>query len=274
MTQTAPFLLTFDVESWYHANYAEVQTDLFTSTKPLDTSSARGVHRWIELLGQHQRTSTCFVLGEFAATHPELVRDLSNTGHEIATHLWSHDLAHTLGQLGFRKSLARSKKTLEDITGREVLGLRCPSWSYNRDLMPWFEDEVLSQGLRYDSSVFPFKTFLFGDDRPIEFKNGLIEVLPSVADFAVTTWPYLSGFFFRVTPQWFIKILLKRASARSRGAMIVLHPRELDPDHPRLKLRFDHKLIHYWSLHSTETKLKSVLSEYAWTSIDRSLKLR
>lgn len=274
MTQAAPFLLTFDVESWYHANYAEVQTELHSSARLNDTSSARGVYRWIELLAHQQRTSTCFVLGDFAAANPNLIRELANAGHEIATHLWSHDLAHTLGQVGFRESLARSKGTLEDLSGRAVYGLRCPSWSYNRDLMPWFEDEVLKQGIRYDSSIFPFKTFLFGDDRPVEFKSGLIEVLPSVADLRVAMWPYLSGFFMRVTPKWMIHSLIKRAARRGEGAMIVLHPREMDPSHPRLKLRPDHHLIHYWALHSVEPKLTSLLSEYAWTSIDRSLKLR
>jgi hypothetical protein len=52
--------------------------------------------------------------------------------------------------------------------------------------------------------------------------------------------------------------------------MIVLHPRELDPDHPRLPLSGWAGHVHYASLGSVLPKLHDLLPRFQWTSIEQA----
>lgn len=263
-------LLTLDVESWYHANYTSTQK--FPS--PPDDPADRGVKAWIELLATTQTESTCFVLGEFAARHPQLIRELSKAGHEIGTHMWSHDLCYEMSKDQFREGLKRSKGLLEDLSGQAVRGLRCPSWSFDPERMPWFEEVVLGEGLVYDSSVFPLQTGLYGSRNFAGFQSGLIEVQPTMAHFGPWKWPIASGFFFRVLPGPLLRFAFRREWRQHRPQMLVLHPRELDPQHPRMRLRADHRFIHYVGLSSVREKLEWCLQSTSWTSIRRHLDLK
>ena len=49
--------------------------------------------------------------------------------------------------------------------------------------------------------------------------------------------------------------------------MIVLHPRELDPRHPRLPIGGWEEKIHYANLDSVVPKLEGLLPEFKWMSI-------
>jgi len=49
--------------------------------------------RILALLATHQAHATFFVIGENAARHPELVRDIVAAGHEVAHHTQTHPLA-------------------------------------------------------------------------------------------------------------------------------------------------------------------------------------
>jgi peptidoglycan/xylan/chitin deacetylase (PgdA/CDA1 family) len=49
--------------------------------------------RILELLAAHGARATFFVIGENAANHPELIRDIAAAGHEVAHHTHTHPLA-------------------------------------------------------------------------------------------------------------------------------------------------------------------------------------
>lgn len=65
------------------------------------------------------------------------------------------------------------------------------------------------------------------------------------------------GFFFRILPYPIFKLLLKPTS------IFWIHPWELDPDQPRIKVPLKYKR-HYWGLKGVEEKLKRLLSEYTF----------
>jgi threonyl-tRNA synthetase len=81
------------------------------------------------MLARHNAHGTFFVLGWIAERHPDLVREIADGGHEIASHGWDHARVTTLTPDVFADSVCRSKELLESITGREVLGFRAPSFS-------------------------------------------------------------------------------------------------------------------------------------------------
>jgi len=263
--------VTLDVEDWEHANYAQLrgsEASIAASVGERRYAMDANTDRWIEVLGRVGATSTCFVLGEFADRYPDAVRRLARAGHEIATHGATHDLVYEMSRERFREFLKRGIGSLAGVTGEMPLGFRAPTWSVDR-ATPWLVEELQAAGLRYDASVFPVRTRLFGDDAlPLEARRsgGLLRIPVTVAEFAGYRVPIASG-VFRVMPGAFLRYAFTQAGRRGRPLMIVLHPRELDPHHPRLPLRGWARFGHYAGLRTTVPKLESLLARWRWGSI-------
>jgi peptidoglycan/xylan/chitin deacetylase (PgdA/CDA1 family) len=79
----------------------------------------RGLRRVMALLEEVEARATFFITAEFALRFPDMVRQIaaSQLGHEIASHGYTH------GDLE-PGHLELSRKTLEDISGRPVVGFR------------------------------------------------------------------------------------------------------------------------------------------------------
>ena len=270
--QTRTGMLTLDVEDWEHANFTQLDAQtgaIAQSVREKQYRMDRNTDRWIEILGRHQARSTCFVLGEFAKRYPEAVRRLSQAGHEIASHGATHDLVYRMTREQFREFLKRGLHTLAEITGKSPVGFRAPSWSVD-DRTPWVFEELEIAGVRYDSSVFPVRTPLFGqkgsrlDPHRV---GGILRIPVTILTVGPARLPFASGAFFRLTPLPVIQFGLTRASRAGLPVMVVLHPRELDPDHPRLPLHGWEKSIHYARLGTTIPKLEAILKRFKWTSI-------
>jgi len=290
--------LTLDVEDWEHANYPQLRGSealLAASVREARYAMDANTDRWIEILGRAGARSTCFVLGEFARRYPDAVRRLARAGHEIATHGETHALVYEMPREGFREWLRRGIGVLGEVTGEAPLGFRAPSWSVDRNT-PWLVEELLAAGLRYDASVFPVRTALFGNEAlPLAAYRetavnsivsgvnplvsgpspspgsdpvgaGLLRIPVTVATVAGHRVPIASG-VFRVMPRAFLHWSFRQAARRGRPVMIVLHPRELDPAHPRLPLTGWARHAHYAGLRSVVPKLESLLGGWAWGSI-------
>jgi len=266
-------VLTLDVEDWEHANYSQLDPAKGTiaqTVKERRYAMDSNTDRWIELLGEHGAKSTCFVLGEFARRYPDAVKRLAKAGHEIASHCDTHDLIYQMSRERFREQLKRGLASIAEITGAVPLGFRAPSWSVDDARTPWFCEELEAQELRYDSSEFPVKTPLFGQASAnlVPYRRGrLLRVPVTVLTVGPARLPLASGAFFRLWPFFMIRFGLLQAIEQGRPAMIVLHPRELDPGHPRLPLKGWEAKVHYARLGSTVPKLKRLLPIMSWSSI-------
>jgi polysaccharide deacetylase family protein (PEP-CTERM system associated) len=266
-------MLTLDVEDWEHANFfqlkgqeAKIRSEVRTRMYGMDQNT----DRWIELLGKAGARSTCFVLGEFAQRYPHAVRKLDAAGHEIASHGNTHDLIYEMSRENFREYLKKGIGVLGELTGKKPVGFRAPSWSVDRARTPWFIEELAAQGLKYDSSEFPVRTHLYGsaDAKLAPYREGgVLRVPVTVLTAGPIRLPFASGAFFRLVPLPIIEFGLKRAAKRDLPVMVVLHPRELDPDHPRLPLKGFERSIHYAQLRTTVPKLNHLLSRFQWRSI-------
>ncbi|MCM2321951.1 MAG: polysaccharide deacetylase family protein [Oligoflexia bacterium] len=266
-------LLTLDVEDWEHANFAQLE--------PLRDPIARTVRErryamdantdaWIALLAETGARSTCFVLGDFARRYPEAVKRLHAAGHEIASHGDTHALIYRMSREQFRVFLEKGLAAVGELIGETPRGFRAPSWSVDPKRTPWFCEELKARGLVYDSSVFPVRTPLFGQgDSPLApyWEAGIYRVPVTVLTLGGFRLPFSSGAFFRLSPLPLIRHGLSRAGRAGLPVMVVLHPRELDPGHPRLPLRGWERSVHYARLGTTVPKLRSLLREFHWTSI-------
>lgn len=268
-----PPLLTLDVEDWEHANFAQLESrqgEISTLVRERRYRMEANTDRWIEILAATGARSTCFVLGEFARRYPDAIRRLAGAGHEIATHGDGHELVYRMERTQFREFLKRGLGALGELTGEAPQGFRAPSWSVDSRRTPWLCAELAMQGLRYDASVFPARTPLFGQgDAPASpvWEAGVLRIPAGVLKCGGLRVPFSSGAFFRLSPLALLRAGFRRAEQSGRSPMIVLHPRELDPAHPRLPLGGWEGWVHYVGLSTVIAKLQSLLRERNWTSI-------
>ena len=255
-------LLTFDVEEWYHANYEGCDPSRYVG-QPTRLEALVG--RLLDLCARHSVRSTFFVLGSVAEAKPAIVRAIHEAGHEVASHGYGHQSLRSLSPAAFRADLRRSCGILENITGAKVTAYRAPSFSVTAETLGWFYEALEEAGILCSSSVFPGRTFLYGvpgfpervhyprvDGREV----GVLEVpLPCVRLFGRDL-----GLYVRLFPAWFLRRRVERDNRAGRPVTFYAHPREIDPEQPRLALRWPVSLIHYWGIAGCERKLDALVA--------------
>ena len=80
----------------------------------------------LEILARHRVKSTFFLIGRFAQHEPALVRSIAEAGHLIGNHSWTHPNLALTAASRVREELTRTKRTLEQITGKPVRFFRPP----------------------------------------------------------------------------------------------------------------------------------------------------
>ena len=222
-----------------------------------------------QLQAERRPKATFFILGWLAERIPNLVREIQDRGHEVASHGCNHQLPDKLSADEFKQDLTDSKKLLEDITGTEVVGYRAPSFSINDDILKTLQD----CGYRYDSSYNSFslhgrygKISLNGTSKKgiaHKLSDNFYELPISNFRFGGLTFPLGGGGYFRLLPfsvfNWGIKAIIKRQNTY----IFYCHPWEFDPDQPRVKsASFNYKFRHYTNLNKTKTKLKRLIENF------------
>ncbi|MGQ9617487.1 MAG: polysaccharide deacetylase family protein [Candidatus Aminicenantia bacterium] len=257
--------MTFDIEDWYHANYPGMIIPETGETHSLEES----VERILSLCKKYSAKGTFFILTSEAERRPEIVEMILKEGHEIGSHGYLHELIYNMDEENFREELKKSIEILKNITGKTSECFRAPSWSVGTDLI-WYFRCLKEAGIKYDSSIFPVKTFLFGDPssppHPFEIE-GVKEIPASVISFFGKRIPFGGGFSFRFMPFSITASFIKLLNRKGIPALFYLHPREIDPEHPRLDLPLKEKFIHYYNLKSTFKKLEELLQKFHFTSI-------
>ena len=79
-----------------------------------------------EVLANHQASATFFVVGQVAEKHPAVLRLLSNLGHEVSNHSWSHpDIRFTPTET-LRRELDMTRSLIHSLTGQDTYSFRTP----------------------------------------------------------------------------------------------------------------------------------------------------
>lgn len=238
-----------------------------------------GVRILLDMLSDHGTVGTFFVLGWIAERAPGLVREIAARGHEVGSHGSDHRHVTDLSRAEFRESVRSSKRTLEDVTGRTVLGYRAPNFSIMRG-SEWALETLVEEGYRYDSSLFPVRrkrSGFVGGERDIHrlvLDSGeLEEVPPATIQVGSAVLPAGGGAYFRHLPYSFVRAALKGAERRGVPGTFYIHPWELDPAQPRITVPFKTGLRHYGGLQRTLPRLRRLLTEFRFQPIATSLAL-
>ncbi len=264
--------LSFDVEDWFQVENLKSVVRVEDWDK-YELRVEKNTHKILEILREYSTKATFFVLGWIAERCSNLVKHIDAEGHEIASHGYSHQLIYLMTQHEFKEDILRSKAILEDITAKEVIGYRAPSFTITRDTL-WAIDILKECGFKYDSSIFPTSFHdRYGFDgmasTPFYFANALLEVPLSTVKIFKLQIPLGGGGYLRLFPYLYFHLLFKYLNSKNRGIVFYLHPWELDYEQPRLHPPFFLRVRHYVNLNKTEKRLRVLLRNFKFGPINQ-----
>lgn len=277
-TSSSLHAMTIDVEDYFHVAALSnvIRPEQWES---LPSRVERNTERLLELFNGHGVTATFFVLGWVAERYPALVRKLSDHGHEIASHGYSHQLIYNQSPETFRQETLKAKALLEDITGHSVHGYRAASYSITRDSL-WALDILCEAGFTWDSSIFPIRHDRYGiPDSPKAPYTLSTPGGHTIREFPLTTArvlglsvPAAGGGYFRQFPYPVFRYLFRNASCRgNRPVVFYLHPWEIDPDQPRYRnASWLSRFRHYTNLDLCQARLERLLKDFRFGSVTES----
>lgn len=260
--------ITVDVEDWYHV--CGLKTDPVVT--PAQFRVRRNIEAILRLLAEYDVKATFFILGQVAEAKPELAPLITKAGHEIASHGYSHRLTTLLSADEFRSEIRRTGEIIERQTGVKPIGFRAPQWSLSFKETPWAFEILSQEGYLYDSSLNPLP--LVGDNKGkkkpfvIQTNSGTLwEFPPMVASIMSQNLPIAGGWAFRLLPLPFVTKTIKAYNNNNQPAILYLHPREMDPDGPRLKLPMLKKFATYGTRQDATPRLKYLFKTFSFTTM-------
>ena len=210
-----------------------------------------------------------------------MIPQIEEKGHEVAFHAFYHEPL-------WKKTAEKFKLEIDKfnaIVDQPCKGFRAPSFSLNNKTK-WALNVLNETGFKYDSSIFPAKTPLYGvwhaplrpykpslDNVSVEdASSSLWEFPPLVYPFAFFRLPTAGGFYLRFLPLSLISKSIKKANKCGRPAVIFVHSWEVNPESPRLRLGAYRSFVTYHNIEETSRRLKQLLSFFEFTSIEDYMK--
>jgi polysaccharide deacetylase family protein (PEP-CTERM system associated) len=257
-----PNALTVDVEEWFHIcglgarlppdRWPELPSRVVLTTRML-----------LEDLARTGSRATFFVVGWIAARHPDLVAEIVAAGHEVGSHGHLHTRVYDLDADGFRADLRRSVQALAAAGVPRVWSYRAPEWSINGRSL-WALDVLASEGFAVDASMAPVK--LVGDvtySREPHVRHtpsgSIVEVPPLVADRYGHVMPLGWGWGLRMSSPARVLRSIDEANRAGVPSVLTVHPWEIDPSPPQLRLPLRLRFAHYFRLGGFRGRLAAIL---------------
>lgn len=239
-------ILTFDLDFWYNGEF-------FKKYLPQDKSSLKDfveepIIPLLNLLKKHNQKATFFVLGQIAEKYPQIIKRISQAGHEIASHGYSHTILKELGPDKFEEEILKTNQIIKKITNKKIIGFRAPNFSLNQKTN-WAFKILEKNNFQYDSSFHPLTTKKTINNSSIkEFSSSL------------------GGYYFRALPFYLYLKLIKKKSIDF--PIIYLHPYELFASSPKLESApWLKKKIKYIGIKKSFNKFEKLIKKFKFISI-------
>jgi len=264
-------ILTVDFEEWYHPEYVK---DKCPESK--EDNALHDLSETLNLLEKHKLAATFFIVGEIVQKSPALIEQIKQGGHEVGFHGIDHE---PLRMKDFNKLTSEIKEFNALINGN-CIGFRAPSFSLNNKTK-WALEVLAKNGFKYDSSIFPVRTPLYGvrhapthpykpshEDISIEDEENTLWEFPlHIYSASILRLPMAGGFYLRFFPLELINKSIKKANREGRPAVLFIHTWELNPKMPKLKLGLYKSFVTYHNIEKTASRLDQILSQFEFTSV-------
>jgi len=272
-------LLGIDFEDWYHPQLVE---SFVPQDKRIPTMY-KGLDKILELLRKYDIKATFFLVGELLISNPEILDKILAEQHEIGFHTMKHT---RLDSPNFKPIFKEEIKEFNKMTSGKSIGFRAPTFSIN-EKSSWVFDELADNNYKYDSSVIPAKTSLYGipgaQKSPYKItsksldkndeKGTLIEFPLLVTKFLGKTIPTAGGFYLRSLPLKIIKNAIRSYEKNEMPASFYIHSWELTPEYiPKIKLPIKNQFITFHKIKKTFSKMEELFNEFEFTSFNSFFK--
>lgn len=271
-------LLGIDFEDWYHPQLVAP----FVSEEKKIPVMFKGLDKILDLLRKNDSKATFFLVGELLEANPEISDKILAGGHEIGFHTMKHT---RLDSPNFKSIFKQELHEFNKITSRKVIGFRAPTFSLNKT-SSWAIDELVDNGYKYDSSIVPAKTGMYGIPSAIKSpyritsssldkddNRGILMEFPLlVTKFLGKTIPAAGGFYLRTLPFKIIKNAIKSYEQKQIPASLYVHSWELTPEYvPEIKLPRKNHFITYHNIKKTLNRLNRLLNDFEFTTFESYL---
>ena len=268
-------LLGIDFEDWYHPQLVEP----FVSDEKKIPTMHKGINKILDLLRKTDSKATFFLVGELLDSNPEILDKIISEDHEIGFHTMKHT---RLDLPDFQSKFKEELKQFEVLTSKKSIGFRAPTFSLN-EKSSWLIDELLDFNYKYDSSIVPAKTSMYGlpqaPKEPYRISktcldkndtNGkLIEFPLLVTKFLGKVIPAAGGFYLRTLPLKVIKSAIKSYEKKEIPSSFYIHSWELTPEFiPKIKLPTKNHFITFHKIEKTFSKMEKLLNEFQFSRFD------
>ena len=266
--------MSVDVEDYFQVSAFENTI----SSKDWDTLPCRvenNTNRILDLFAEHDAKATFFMLGWVAERYPGLVRRIVDSGHELASHGYTHTRVTQQTPEAFGDDVAKTKALLEDIAGCEVLGYRAASYSIVKKTL-WAHDLLQEAGYRYSSSIYPIHHDLYGIPDAPRFsyypnEQGLLEIPITTVSLLSHNFPCGGGGYFRLLPYQASRWAMQHVNKTDKQSCVFyFHPWEIDPEQPRQQgISRKTQFRHYLNLERMKDRISRLLTDFNWDRMDR-----
>lgn len=232
----------------------------------------------LDLLDRFQAKVTFFSLGWIAERQPDIIREITRRGHEIA--LYSNLKFDRNRPAEFRDELLRARDTLEEAGQAQVVGFRAAQrWQFK--MVEWALEILAQEGFAYDASIVPTRDELRRNPAK-QFAHELQFGPRSLREFPVSTWkmpgvllPIAGGNFFRQFPHTILKQAVRNwHESHAAPFVMYFHVWELDRLQPRINSASPlAKIRHYRNLGKMYWVIEDYLRKYNFTSFAEYLHL-
>ena len=261
-------IFSIDVEDWAQS--------VLNNDNPVSNRVFDNTLRLIDILDEHDHKATFFTLGNVAKKYPELIRRISDAGHEVASHGYNHDDIFKLTPEEVMEDVSKSVKYIEDASGKKVIGFRAPNFSIREYLFEWYCEALATNGLKYDSSLFPMKVIKYGIEKKYSLKifneYGIQEHYLSYMKVGKQKLPFFGGGYFRLLPYSITKSLSSKL--QENRAVFYMHPYEIDTGELAVvkslygSIPLKWRLSQFIGRDSVEGKLHKLMTDYSFTSFE------
>ena len=233
----------------------------------------RPTQRLLEMLQKTKTPATFFVLGWVAEKYPQLVKKIAEAGFEIGSHGYAHKLVYQQTPEEFRADIRASVDSIATACGLRPTAYRAPGFSITPET-PWAFEILVQEGFTIDASVFPARRGHGGwpDFHPhpclIKTESGTLFELPAtITRLGPFRLAFSGGGYLRLLPYSLIKRATRWMNESGHPVVFYIHPREIDPHHPRLPMNLLRRFKSYVRLSSTMPKLRKILSDFRFSTL-------
>src|SRR6516164_9418000 len=140
------------------ATYAQAHVDQpFIAMTFDDGPSAENTPRLLEMLKQRNIKATFFLIGQNAASNPEIVRRILAEGHEIGNHSWTHPQLSKLSDDRVTTEITKTQEAIKSASGFTPTLLRPPYGAITPRQREWIENQFGLSVILWSVDPFDWK---------------------------------------------------------------------------------------------------------------------